>query len=126
MEKGQKLGETAHTGLLEKLIVGDSPESQARPSEIHCSAAGKEGLDRGPNIEDARRLQALHKAIDSVTGGEDRALMTGLKSGAREVQRCGRGLATVRARSKKEQKLSHRDPASTLPAPLPERKYISR
>jgi hypothetical protein len=127
MEKSQKLGETSHIGLVKKLFVSDSPESQARPSEIHRSSAGQEGFGPSPNIEHACRLLALHKAMDSVTSGEDRALMPGFKSGARELQRCCHSLATVWALGKEEQKLSHRAPlASTLCALLTERKYISR
>src|SRR3972149_7647566 len=104
-----KWGEGPDAGLRQQIVTRDSPESQARPSEIHRAAPGEEGLRGAPHVEDARGLLFLDEAVDAVARGKDGGTMPGIQGCRGQLQGGRGGLARVWTGQQDErQSLLHR------------------
>jgi len=62
LKKCREPRQTPHRRLIQNVLVGDSPESQARPSEEDLAPAGEERFRRGADVEDAGHLLPLDEA----------------------------------------------------------------
>jgi hypothetical protein len=62
VQKCHEPRQASHRRMIQKVLVGDSPESQARPSEEDLAPAGEEPFRRGADVEDAGYLLPLDEA----------------------------------------------------------------
>src|SRR3990170_1176956 len=96
-KKRHETRETSDRRPRQQILLGDSPESQAGPSEVDVAPAGEKGGGGRADVEDAGGLLLRHEAGDPIAGGEDGRPVAGAQRRARERQRAGCGLARVGA-----------------------------
>jgi hypothetical protein len=87
LQKRHEPRQASHRRMIQKVLLGDSPESQARPSEEGLAPAGEEPFRRDAGVEDAGSLLPLDEARDTVGGGEDRRAIPGIEVAPRASAR---------------------------------------